>query len=55
MFGSDWPVCTLSAPFKKWVETLSILTQGASEEQRNNLFRQNATRIYKLEKLANRL
>ncbi len=48
MFGSDWPVCTLSAPFGKWVETLSMLTQGASDEQRNKLFSQNATRIYKL-------
>jgi len=48
MFGSDWPVCTLSAPFKKWVETLSTLTQDASEEQRNKLFHENARRIYKL-------
>jgi L-fuconolactonase len=48
MFGSDWPVCTLSAPLKKWVETLSALTQDASEEQRNKLFHDNARRIYKL-------
>ena len=48
MFGSDWPVCTLSAPLKKWVETLSTLTQDASEEQRNKLFHENAGRIYKL-------
>ena len=48
MFGSDWPVCTLSAPLTKWVETLSMLTQEASQEQRNKLFRENARRIYKL-------
>jgi predicted TIM-barrel fold metal-dependent hydrolase len=48
MFGSDWPVCTLSAPLEKWVETLSLLTQDASEEQRNKLFHENARRIYKL-------
>jgi predicted TIM-barrel fold metal-dependent hydrolase len=48
MFGSDWPVCTLSAPLKKWVETLSMLTQDASQEQRNKLFCLNAKRIYKL-------
>jgi predicted TIM-barrel fold metal-dependent hydrolase len=49
MFGSDWPVCTLSAPLTKWVETLSMLTQEASEEQRNKLFHENARRIYKLD------
>lgn len=48
MFGSDWPVCTLSAPLQKWVETLSMLTQYASQEQRRNLFHDNALRIYKL-------
>lgn len=49
MFGSDWPVCTLSAPLKKWLETLSALTQDASYEQRHKLFHDNAQRIYRLE------
>jgi predicted TIM-barrel fold metal-dependent hydrolase len=48
MFGSDWPVCTQSATLKQWVETLSSLTQGASEPDRKKLFYDNAERIYRL-------
>ena len=48
MFGSDWPVCTLSAPLHRWVETLSMLNQGPSREQMNKLFCENARRVYKL-------
>lgn len=48
MFGSDWPVCTQSATLKKWVETLSFLTQVESPASRNKLFYENALRIYRL-------
>ncbi|HTV57008.1 MAG TPA: amidohydrolase [Terriglobia bacterium] len=48
MFGSDWPVCTQAATLKQWVETLSTLTQNASESERNRLFYDNAARIYRL-------
>ena len=48
MFGSDWPVCTLSAPYRRWVEALLSLTAGASPADRVKLFRDNATRIYRL-------
>lgn len=48
MFGSDWPVCTLSASYKQWVGALSWLTQRAGEENRNELFHDNAIRIYRL-------
>lgn len=48
MFGSDWPVCTLSATLKKWVETLSFLTENESPENRQKLFYENARRIYRL-------
>jgi predicted TIM-barrel fold metal-dependent hydrolase len=48
MFGSDWPVCTQSATLKKWVETLSFLTQVESPANRNKLFYENAMRIYRL-------
>jgi predicted TIM-barrel fold metal-dependent hydrolase len=48
MFGSDWPVCTQSATLAKWVETLSLLTQYASEVERNKLFCANAARVYRL-------
>jgi predicted TIM-barrel fold metal-dependent hydrolase len=48
MFGSDWPVCTLAASYKQWVETLASLTDGAGESNRAKLFRENAIRIYRL-------
>ena len=48
MFGSDWPVCTLSAPLRKWVETLKMLTDNAGKEKQQKLFYENATRVYRL-------
>lgn len=48
MFGSDWPVCTLSATYKQWVETLVSLTESAGERNQAKLFRENAIRIYRL-------
>jgi len=48
MFGSDWPVCTLAASFKQWVEALLFLTKDASEENRRKLFRENAERVYRV-------
>jgi len=49
MFGSDWPVCNLTASFTKWVETLLTLTHSAGEANQRKLFRENAMRIYRLE------
>lgn len=49
MFGSDWPVCTLSAPLRTWVDTLKMLTRDADEENQRKLFYENAARIYRLE------
>ena len=48
MFGSDWPVCTLSATYDQWVEALSQLTRDAGENNRRKLFQENAERIYRL-------
>ena len=48
MFGSDWPVCTLSASYEQWVEALSSLTRGAGETNQRKLFHENATRVYRL-------
>jgi predicted TIM-barrel fold metal-dependent hydrolase len=48
MFGSDWPVCTLAAPLRKWVETLKLLTNEAGEENQQKLFYKNAARVYRL-------
>jgi predicted TIM-barrel fold metal-dependent hydrolase len=48
MFGSDWPVCTLSASYRQWVEALVWLTRGAGEVNQKKLFQENAIRIYRL-------
>ncbi|MFZ4985244.1 MAG: amidohydrolase family protein [Blastocatellia bacterium] len=48
MFGSDWPVCTLASPLRRWVETLDQLTATAGEENRRRLFIENARRVYRL-------
>ncbi len=48
MFGSDWPVCTLAASFKQWLEALMFLTKDAGEENQRKLLCENAERIYRL-------
>jgi len=48
MFGSDWPVCTLAATFKGWVDAISFLTQARTESECSRLFSDNARRVYKL-------
>jgi predicted TIM-barrel fold metal-dependent hydrolase len=50
MFGGDWPVCTLAASFKQWVEALSLLTQDAGAENQRKLFYENAVRVYRLDR-----
>jgi len=49
MFGSDWPVCTLSASLRQWVEALSEITANAGEANRDKLFNRNAVRVYRLD------
>ena len=48
MFGSDWPVCTLSSTYKRWVDTLILLTADAGESNQRKLFQENAERVYRL-------
>ena len=48
MFGSDWPVCTLSSTYKRWVDTLMLLTEDAGESNQRKLFQENAERVYRL-------
>jgi predicted TIM-barrel fold metal-dependent hydrolase len=48
MFGSDWPVCTLSASYNQWIETLTSLTQSAGAANQRKLFHDNAVRVYRL-------
>jgi predicted TIM-barrel fold metal-dependent hydrolase len=48
LFGSDWPVCTLSASYQQWVKALQEITQGAGEANQRKLFYANAIRVYRL-------
>jgi len=48
LFGSDWPVCTLSASLHQWVEALRFVTKGAGEANQRKLFCDNAVRVYRL-------
>jgi predicted TIM-barrel fold metal-dependent hydrolase len=48
LFGSDWPVCTLAATFKQWVDALMYLTRDSGEENQRKLFWENAERAYRL-------
>jgi predicted TIM-barrel fold metal-dependent hydrolase len=48
LFGSDWPVCTLSATYRQWVEALQLITRGAGELNQRKLFHDNAVRVYHL-------
>ena len=48
-FGSDWPVCTLSASYKRWVEALQSLTRDAGDANQQKLFHDNAIRVYRLD------
>jgi len=48
VFGGDWPVCTLAASYREWVEALTSIVRGRSEEDRRKLFHDNAVRVYRL-------
>jgi predicted TIM-barrel fold metal-dependent hydrolase len=48
VWGGDWPVCTLSATLRQWVEATHVVTREASDEQRAKLYYLNAERIYRV-------
>jgi predicted TIM-barrel fold metal-dependent hydrolase len=48
LFGSDWPVCTLSGSLQQWVDALRFVTKGAGEANQRKLFYDNAVRVYRL-------
>ena len=49
VFGSDWPVVTLAAPYKKWVEVLDSFTEDWSAADKAKLWRENAKRFYRID------
>jgi L-fuconolactonase len=48
LFGSDWPVCTLVAPYERVVEALEECLRGLTEAGRAAVFGASATRVYRL-------
>jgi L-fuconolactonase len=48
VFGGDWPVCTLGAPFGGWVKALREIVSSRPEEEQAKLFHANADRLYNL-------
>jgi L-fuconolactonase len=48
MFGSDWPVCTLGAPYTRVVSAARMLTGGLSPPEREAVFGGTARRVYRL-------
>lgn len=48
IFGSDWPVCLLAAPYATVLTTARRLTAGLSETERAAVFGQNARTVYGL-------
>ncbi len=48
MFGGDWPVCTLAASYREWVETLRTIIKNRPERDQHKLFHENAARFYGL-------
>ena len=49
IFGSDWPVCLLAAPYAQVVEAARSLTVGLSDADRDLLFGGTARRVYRLD------
>ena len=48
LFGGDWPVCGLGGGYRAWVAALAAAVADRSPEFRRKLFRDNATRVYRL-------
>jgi predicted TIM-barrel fold metal-dependent hydrolase len=48
VWGSDWPVCTLTASLSIWVAATHAITGGCSLDERARLFRGNAQGIWRL-------
>lgn len=47
-FGGDWPVCTLKATFKQWVDALKWIVRKKSPAFQKKLFHDNAVKFYRL-------
>lgn len=48
VFGGDWPVCTLAATYRQWVEALRQIVADRDLIERRKLFHDNAEAFYGL-------
>lgn len=48
MFGSDWPVCLLSATYDQWIEIVKNELLDFSEDDLEKFWGKNASRFYNL-------
>ncbi len=48
VFGGDWPVCTLTATYRQWVEALLQVVKDRPVDVQKKLLHDNAIRVYKL-------
>ena len=48
VFGGDWPVCTLAATFRQWVDVLRTIVANRPHAEQQKLFHDNAIRVYRL-------
>jgi L-fuconolactonase len=48
MFGGDWPVCTLAATYRQWVEALKTIVRQRPLDEQRKLLHDNAARFYGL-------
>ena len=46
VWGSDWPVCTISSDLRTWVDVTNQIVATADESQQQKLLHRNAIRIY---------
>ncbi len=47
-FGGDWPVVLKAGRYDQWMDALTEVVGGCSEEERRKLFHDNAVRVYGL-------
>jgi L-fuconolactonase len=49
MFGSDWPVCLLAAPYDRVWQSARALSAGFTDAERQGFFGGTASRVYRLD------
>ena len=47
-WGSDWPVCNLTADLRSWVRLLDEILAGCSDDEQTRLYERNARDVYQL-------